>query len=280
MCRMIGCFSATSVEMKYSLLEAPHALVRQSLQDRSGKCHGDGWGLACFNNDSSPRIEKSLRPAYHDGLFSELATRWQAPVWIAHVRAASTGKVRLENTHPFQYGKWVWAHNGTIIRPLDVLMETMLATVNPTFRSLRRGTTDSELCFLIFLSELSRRNGAQLDNPSVEVSSGTMLAVVNFLRTIAAPYQQEGPSMNFMASNGKMLLAVRWGKSLWTLHTNQIAAADQIPRSGDHEQRTAMAETIFIASEPFDDSDWKEVPDHSLVIVDRPGALQIVSVKN
>jgi len=259
---MVGCFSSTPIDAKYALLSAPNALVKQSKQDRSGKNHRDGWGVACFNGATSPAIEKSVKPAYADELFGRVASRTIAPLWLAHARAASSGSVMIDNTHPFQHENWAWVHNGTIIRPLELLSETMMANIAPEFHHLRRGTTDSELCFLLFLSDLSGRAGDEINNPSAETASEAMAVVVHLLRAIAAPHRQNVPTMNFMASNGKMLLAVRWGKSLWMLQSN-------------HAQKN-----IFVASEPFDDGDWKEVPERSLVIIDGAGALRISALQS
>jgi glutamine amidotransferase len=255
---MIGCFSEHAVGLKYPLLDAPYALIRQSREDRAGKSHRDGWGVACLNDHSLPQVEKNIKPAFEDGQFDETASRLQAPVWLAHVRAASSGGVRLENTHPFYCGNWAWMHNGTIIRPLELLGDMMLANADPRFRSLRRGATDSELCFLLFLSELARRAGTEIDNPPVETAAAAMSAAIHFLHTIAAPFKQKDPTMNFMASNGMMLIASRWGKTLWTL--------ERPPRGLDPP-------AVFVASEPFDDEAWQEAPDQSCLVVDAVGRL-------
>ena len=33
---------------------------------------------------------------------------------IGHVRAATVGNLRTENTHPFRYRQWLFAHTGTV----------------------------------------------------------------------------------------------------------------------------------------------------------------------
>lgn len=270
MCRMIGCFAALKTDLKYPLLDSPYALVRQSKQDRSGRAHRDGWGIACWNGDFSPLVHKNYEPAFEDNLFAEHASQLQASIWLAHARAASSGNVRLENTHPFHYGSWAWAHNGTIIKPLDLLSGIIMDNIAPEFRELRRGTTDSELCFLLFLTELSRRSDRDFADPPIEVIISSMRAAVNFLNTIAAPLKQNAPTMNFMASNGKILVATRWGKSLWTL---------QSARTDDRDRNTDTP-VVYVASEPFDEDAWKEVPDRSLVIANEAGKLDIVALEH
>src|SRR6266436_1350223 len=38
----------------------------------------------------------------------------RADVLIGHVRAATVGNLRTENTHPFRYRQWLFAHTGTV----------------------------------------------------------------------------------------------------------------------------------------------------------------------
>lgn len=270
MCRMIGCLSTSASELEYPLLGAPHALIRQSREDRAGKCHRDGWGIASFAGDGLLIVQKNHEPAFEDKLFAEYAAHLRAPVWLAHVRAASTGNVRRENTHPFHYRNWAWVHNGTIIKPLDLLNDMIMAKIVPEFRALRIGATDSELCFLLFLSELHRRSNTGFDNPPSAMVTSAMREVINFLNTVATPLKKNPPTMNFMASNGKILVATRWGKPLWTLQGHRV---------GGSETRNEFP-IAYIASEPFDENDWKEVPDHSLVIVDSLASVVITSLEN
>ncbi len=266
---MIGCFASSKIELSYPLLAAPYSLVRQSKQDRSGKTHRDGWGIACWNGKSL-EVNKNFKPAFEDNSFAERASQLRASMWLAHARAASSGNVRLENTHPFHHGSWAWAHNGTIIKPLDLLNDIIMDNIAPEFRELRRGSTDSELCFLLFLTELSRRSDRDFANPPIEVVTSSIRAVVNFLNTIAAPLKQNPPTMNFMASNGKFLVATHWGKSLWTLQSTRTSEKDASKNSP----------AVYIASEPFDDDDWKDVPEHSLLTIDENGILKVLTLEN
>jgi glutamine amidotransferase len=249
-------------------MAASHALVRQSVEDRKGNSHNDGWGIAYFDDDSAPVVRKNFKPASKDSEYAEQVGKLHAPVWLAHVRAASAGSVRLENTHPFQSGRWVWVHNGTLIKSLSLLSHIIVDNVAPELRGLRGGETDSELCFMLFLTELLRRSSSGIDDAKIETAVPAMRAVITFLNTIAAPLGQKPPTMNFMASNGSMLLASRWGKSLWTLQKIQS-------RHGNEGDTTR----VYIASEPFDDDDWVEVPERSLVVVNGDGKLHIPALE-
>lgn len=65
-------------------------------------------------DEHHPGIVKSTFPAFADKEFAEIASSAFSKAAIAHIRAATVGKVAFENTHPFKYGPWVFAHNGTL----------------------------------------------------------------------------------------------------------------------------------------------------------------------
>src|SRR6476659_6218653 len=72
-----------------------------------------GWGIGFYQAgevllrrrpiDERPEIDVSV-----------IAKDLPADVLIGHVRAATVGNLRTENTHPFRYRQWLFAHTGTI----------------------------------------------------------------------------------------------------------------------------------------------------------------------
>src|ERR1700716_4225613 len=43
-----------------------------------------------------------------------LAKDLRSDLMIGHVRAATVGSIRTENTHPFRYREWLFAHTGSV----------------------------------------------------------------------------------------------------------------------------------------------------------------------
>lgn len=80
--------------------------------------HRDGWGMASFRDGRPYYLGRSTKPAFRDPSYDEAVHACEriAPpnILLAHVRAASSGGVSLENTHPFIIGGLALAHNGTV----------------------------------------------------------------------------------------------------------------------------------------------------------------------
>src|SRR5207237_6676914 len=108
--------------------------------------------------------------------------------------------VAMENTHPFQRGRWLFAHNGTL--PVwEKARPALEAQIDPGLRAGLEGETDSERCFLLFLTLLDGRS-------DVESASAALCETVRRAREVAAGGDQP-PSTTFLATDGRMMLACR-----------------------------------------------------------------------
>ena len=215
------------------MLHGANSLRQQSRE------HPDGWGLGWYEN-GAPRVVRSLTPAHGDADFEKLSQYVRASTVVAHVRKASVGKVAPENTHPFQRGPWLFAHNGTLpewprVRPL---LEERIA---PALREQVRGETDSERCFYVFLSFL---RGAE---PAAALAQ-TVAAVRELYRDAKEP-----PSTTFLATDGHTMIACRSGR---TLHVSTgktyVALASEDPGEPP----------------PGGRGKWELLPENALVSVD------------
>src|SRR5437764_1222745 len=149
MCRLFGSRTRAPSAVSHELFHGANALRVQSRE------HPDGWGLGWYEN-GAPRVVRSLTPAHGDSDFEKLSQFVSAQTVLAHVRKASVGRVAQENTHPFQRGRWLFAHNGTL--PLwEACRPRIESLIDPSLRESLHGETDSERCFLVFLSRLRKR---------------------------------------------------------------------------------------------------------------------------
>src|SRR5579872_5810239 len=107
-------------------MAADNALGEQS------KVHADGWGVAHYV-DGAPHVTRAPSTALNDAIFHRLSGVVASETLLAHVRRATIGPKTVLNCHPFQYGKWVFAHNGEIRRFADK-REELLGEVAPRLR--------------------------------------------------------------------------------------------------------------------------------------------------
>ncbi len=80
--------------------------------------HPHGWGIVSFAGGDPYYIARSTEPVYQDASFAGAMAAVEAipppNIVLAHVRHASTGVTKTENTHPFIVDGIALAHNGTV----------------------------------------------------------------------------------------------------------------------------------------------------------------------
>src|SRR5208282_5938369 len=109
MCRLFGMSAgSTPARATFWLLQAPDSLAEQSRREP------DGTGLGWFDESARPHVSKQPIAAYDDARFGREAHEVSSRTFVAHVRFASTGKLIMRNTHPFEQHGRLFAHNGVI----------------------------------------------------------------------------------------------------------------------------------------------------------------------
>lgn len=142
MCRLLGYIARQPVNAEHVLEDTLAALIDVS------RLHADGWGLAWYDEQGYLQHAKTPEPAHASTEFTSLAASIRADALIAHVRWATPGfALCMENTHPFIYKQFAFAHNGAVAPSAG--LEALIA---PHLREHIRGTTDSERHFLALLS--------------------------------------------------------------------------------------------------------------------------------
>ncbi len=141
MCRLLGV--VFTKEFPFETLSELRILSEiGSVPGESVRGHRDGWGIATFREGKPYYVGRSTNAAFRDKFFSEAIETAKAlrppNILIAHVRAASSGGVSIENTHPFIVEGLVFAHNGTV------------KGLGSDAKGRQKGQTDSErLAFLV-----------------------------------------------------------------------------------------------------------------------------------
>jgi glutamine amidotransferase len=250
MCRLFAMTgSPRRVSATFWLLEAPDSLSAQSRREP------DGTGLGVFDPEGAPIVLRHPIAAFRDRAFAEQAREVRSRTFIAHVRFASTGGLSIENTHPFELERRLFAHNG-VIKGLDALDAHLGDALD-----LVHGETDSERFFALVTVETARRSG--------DVTAGLTAAA----RWVAA----ELPlfALNVILTTSDELWALRYPEThdLRVLertprgrHLDHASAAGSIRvRSGE----LADAPAVIVASEDMDENpDWYSLRSGELLHVD------------
>ncbi|MEM7647139.1 MAG: class II glutamine amidotransferase, partial [Pseudomonadota bacterium] len=135
--------------MHKSLIDADNAIIQQS--DR----HPDGWGVAYYHM-GSPHLVKVDSQAKECKIFEKVSGVVSSNTLVTHIRKSTIGSVGPLNTHPFQFGPWVFAHNGNI-KNFAAHKPKLREKVDTHLRPFILGETDSEHLFFILLSLMKQK---------------------------------------------------------------------------------------------------------------------------
>jgi predicted glutamine amidotransferase len=184
MCQLLGmnCNVPTDICFSFTGFQA-----RGGLTDH----HTDGWGIAFFEG-KGVRQFLDPNPSAQSPVADFVRTYpIKSKNVIAHIRKATQGEVKLENTHPFvreMWGQyWSFAHNGDL--------KNFSPNLDGRFRPV--GNTDSENAFCYILQELQKFFGEEV--PSMKDLALKLHSLTLELATFGI--------FNYLLSNGEFMMA-------------------------------------------------------------------------
>lgn len=151
MCR-IAAYIGPKIPLENIITAPQHSLLFQSRDAQESKVNmnGDGFGIAWYGHQPEPGLYRECLPAWSDENLISLCRLVQSPLFIAHVRASTTGATMRPNCHPFVYQNWSFAHNGQI-GGFELMQRSLEQLLGDNLYQARKGSTDSELLFLLLL---------------------------------------------------------------------------------------------------------------------------------
>lgn len=247
---------------------------------KAGQAGPMGWGLGFYQGGEVLMRRRPIddRPEID---VAKLAADVRADVVIGHVRAATVGGLRTENTHPFRYRQWIFAQTGTVAQ-FDQVRDRLLASVPEFLRGGIRGETDSELLFHVFLSFLhdsGRLNDGVGDPGPVRDALRSSLAVVDGM---TAEVGGEPADLNLLATNGDFVVAVSRARDAastgremrYRVFAGKNDAEMLIGDDAQLRRKTPELAHMHIAliASDFDEAPparWKPVAEHAIVTMTR-----------
>lgn len=287
MCRFL-CYTGSPIMLANLLYRPGHSLILQSYKARERRepLNGDGFGVGWYQPEISqtPCVFTSLTPAWSNRNLQRLSEHIKSPCFFAHVRAASPGmQVAEANCHPFQFGRYLWMHNGTVEGFSRIKRRVQQSLPDHLFHAIQ-GTTDSEHAFAVFLNLLG-----DTERMAQTRELGQLLVrTVEHLEQWALEAEIVGPSYyNFAVTDGQSLAAIRYvsDQRLEPASLYYSAGKKSSYSEGDGclSEAVEKERAVIIASERLTEqkSDWVRVaPNHVLTVTaNLEVAVELVSVQ-
>jgi glutamine amidotransferase len=266
MCRLFGFRSVLESQVHRSLMSADNAIAVQSA------AHPDGWGVAYYVA-GSPHLVKSAGSAIGDHLFQRVSGIVTSQTVLAHIRKATQGELTPLNSHPFQYGRWVMAHNGDIPGFPEV-REALVDRIAPIFRRFMLGSTDSEVIFHLFLSQLSTETELHRKGVSLESVVGALRRTVTIVREIADGRPGVKPALlTILITDGQLMVGHQGGKELhYSTFKSRCPDRDQCPYFSpecEAPTRSGYVNHLLLSSEPLlGENTWLPLAEGEVIAVD------------
>ena len=187
--------------------------------------HRDGWGLAVFDA-GYPEVEKEPVTAEKSAyLMARLEESIDAAHMAAHIRRATSGVQKYDNTHPFvkrdSSGRmWTLVHNGHIFE----------GPMLRKYLSEQRGSTDSERILCYIVDEIDRLSAADTAGEDARI------VLVDQLCRELSPENK----LNFILFDGELMY----------VHTNE---------PGGVHVRSCSGSKVF-STKPLTADGWEELP--------------------
>jgi glutamine amidotransferase len=245
----------------------------------------DAYGFGYYKGNG---VLLGKRPSGAPSTFTltQLAGAVDSEALLAHARYATVGAQKDENTHPFRFRRWLFAHDGTVEAFRDVRPRLIQALPDFLRRNIE-GETDSEHAFMLFLKYM--RAEGQLDDLDLDARAvGRALSyTARDLETWSREAGGGKPStLNFVVTNGRVLAATRRGRPLHYALLEGIMPCKRegidatTPESDPRVRPHRQVKAVCFATHLRQANGFQEVPEASVVAVSRTLQVSISGLAN
>jgi predicted glutamine amidotransferase len=253
-----------------------HSLIHQSYHadEADEPLNGDGFGVGWYVPELSPNpaVFVSTTPAWNNRNLENIATKIKSPCLFAHVRAASVGEISEANCHPFQFGKWMFMHNGSI-EGFEKIKRKVQSQFSNTVYNWLRGQTDSEHFFGMLIDRIL----AHGDTVTMEHVMQAMKECIKMVAKLKKEVGVKAPTyLNTCITNGVYVVGTRYVDSPPGLEKTEGAptlyysagrryvcekGVCKMLESGESNQAS------MVVSERLTDraADWEKIPENHFV---------------
>lgn len=242
MCRWLA-YQGTPIYLDELVYKPEHSLVNQSINARKAvtRVNADGFGLGWYTERDTPGQFHEVLPAWSDENLLALTHHIRSHRFMAHVRASTGSQVSRANCHPFIHHNWMFLHNGQI-GEFDKVKFALEHLLPEPLYLLKKGSTDSELIFLLML-----KNGLQKDPARAVRCTFDEINRVLESKQVSEPF--------------KASLCISDGEQFWVV---RYSTDNQPPTV----YMCSQSDSITFASEPLDSQcHWECIPAQTMLCV-------------
>jgi glutamine amidotransferase len=264
MCRWIA-YNGKPIFIDTLVTKPAFSLVEQSLNSKLSfrvdgsilATNGDGFGIGWYMDKPEPGLYKGAEPAWGNDNLNEICSQVRARIFMAHIRAASTGSIQRSNSHPFKYKNWLFQHNG-YVGQYGKIRRMLQCDIASEFYPELKGTTDSETFFLLALTY-----GLQKDPKA---------AIEKMIERVQRACRESNIPQDLILS-----CALSDGESLYTLrysatghsHSQYYSTHAHCMKEINEDSDIVPRNSVVVVSEPLDQSGehWTEMPHNSFATI-------------
>ena len=174
------------------------------------------------------------------------------------------------NCHPFQHGRYTFAHNGDI-ENFSEKKDALLERIDPALAGFVLGTTDSEVIFLMFLSELAK-TGPVAEPKSARAMVAALERTIAEVRAVCDDATRRA-KLTVVVSDGRIMVGARGGKELyWSTHKTRCGDREHCPylnATCENSTNEGPINHLLLSSEAYTGENvWTEFEEDEVIGVD------------
>jgi glutamine amidotransferase len=261
-------FLANRPDLGAKVLEAEASLINPT----PSSAGPTGWGVGFYQGGEILLRRRPVDDRPTLPLASSLADL-RTTALLGHVRLATVGALSTENTHPFRYRQWIFAHTGNL-PAFASLRERLLESIPQFLRRNVRGDTDSELLFHLFLSFLHDAGGLDRTVIAPADAHKALRSTIVLLDRLSA--EEGGAPLvgNIALTDGEAIVALHAGAPMvyrvfqGRHDLGNILGDDWLRRARSADLETSKLQ-LMVADHEGSPRGFTPVPDRSILTLTR-----------
>ncbi len=244
-----------------------------------------GWGIGYHQNQN---VLVKRRPNHVGPLdFYEILKSIQATRVVGHVRKHTVGRTSPENTHPFRFRQWLFAHHGTVSR-FDTIRPWVVNSIPSFLKRSMRGDTDSEHLFYLFMAFLYDEGLLEDRKLPAESAAHALRNTFQMVDRFSRDAGGHSGGLNVAVTNGRIMLLTAMDRPVYYTDFQGFFDCplcrqlpdhwDEDPKRKDHEQLKG----VLCFNDPPGDGDFRslrKVPENSILAVDADMKVSVLSME-